>query len=357
MPHISLSFYNNNGIYFLVFFVMPLVFFYKTQIINFAKIETNSHALSREVNKQLQGVFIIVVVLHHLSQRIVEPGLMILFRPVGYLAVGAFFFISGFGLMKSLKRNHKYLEKFMYKKISKIYIPFAITNIFTIVLLMLYGKEFTISQIIKYSLSINLIDSTLWFIVTILIFYSIFYLSFISNMSRKSLVVISLFTLTYIAICKITNQGGWRYISSLCFLVGIYYAFFEQRINSIVFKNFNFILIISGILFLLTFVAQRKQLLPGMSFISCVIFTIFLFTLFLKVYPCSSIFDHIGNVSLEIYLLHMKLMAFFAFYIKCDSGIWLGLYFIILIFSATLFHKANQLLYEKIVHRPAQQIN
>ena len=202
MPSISLSFDNNYGVLFFIFLVIPLLFFYKTSIINFTTIKNkNDFSLSKNTNDQLKGIFIIVVIIHHISQRIDPLGILALFQTVGYLAIGVFFFISGVGLTKSLKRNNEYLNGFLHKKIARIYLPFIIINILTIIVLYLNGTTFTYDAIIKYIIPIKLIDNTLWFIMTILIFYFFFYLSFKKTYSLRSLFIVTILTLLYIFIC------------------------------------------------------------------------------------------------------------------------------------------------------------
>ncbi len=346
MPSITLSFNNNYGIYLFVFLILPVLFFYKTKIINFTTIKTNHDlSLSKNTNNQLKGIFIIIVVLSHISTHMDSSSLLAVFPPTGYLAVGGFFFISGFGLTKSLKRNNAYLNGFFYKKIVRIYLPFVIINIFTMIVLYLNGTTYTYDVIIEYIIPIKLIDSTLWFIVTILIFYFFFYVSFKKNYNLKSLFMVTTLTLIYILVCRFFDMGNWTYISSLCFPVGIYYAFFEGKIKSIIYNKFILILTLFLLLFLVTFI------LPGTNinlFMSSVFFTIFIFILFLKINPNSFIYNLIGQISLEIYLLHMKILIIFSQFTELDSGFWIILYLFTLIITALLFNKFNNLFYSKL---------
>lgn len=356
MPHIALSFENNYGIYLFTFLLIPILFFYKTKIINFTN--NNVLSLSQNTNNQLKGIFIIIVVLHHISQRMDPLGLMVAFHPIGYLAVGAFFFISGFGLTKSLKKNNKYLEGFLYKKIARIYLPFIIVNILTIITLYVYGITFTYEELIKYIIPLKLIDGTLWFIVTILIFYFFFYLSFKKSYSIKSLATITILILLYILVYRFLNKGEWTYISSLCFPLGIYYAFFEEKINSIIYNNFTLIISISLFLFLTTFILFKLLIFYYITkFISPVFFTIFIFVLFLKINPNTLIFNLIGTISLEIYLLHMKVLVLFSFFTELNSGIWIAFYLFTLILGALIFNKFNSLAYTKLASLLSHRTN
>lgn len=352
MPGFILSFNNNYGIYLFVYLMLPLLFFYKTKIINFTTIQNNNDfSLSQNTNNQLKGIFVIIVILHHIAQHMDPYGLLLILHYVGYLAVGAFFFISGFGLTKSIQRNDAYLNGFIYKKMARIYLPFIVINLLTVIVLYVNGTTFTYDMFTKYIIGIKLIDGTLWFIVTILILYFFFYLSFKKDYNLRSLFIVTILTLIYILVCIFFDMSKQTYVSSLCFPVGIYYAFFEEKINSIIYNKFVLILSLFLFFFLVIGILYKTNILPKADinlFISSVFFIIFIVILFLKINPNSFIFNLIGKISLEIYLLHMKVLIIFSFFTKLDSGFWIILYLFTVIISALLFNKFNNLFYSKL---------
>jgi len=342
MPSIHLTFDNNYGIYIFAFLILPLIFFYKAKVVNFT---TNNLSLSKNTSTQLQGIFILIVVLHHISQRMEPSGFLAIFHYVGYLSVGAFFFISGFGLTKSLQKNSKYLDGFLYQKIARIYLPFIIVNILTLMALYIIGTTFTYDVLIQNIIGVKLIDGTLWFIITILIFYFFFYLSFKKYYGFKSLILVTILVLIYILVYRYLEKGAWTFVSSLCFPLGIYYAFFEKKVNTIIYNNFTPILFGSLFLFLTTFLLYNLHILKGGAFISGIFFVIFIFIIFLRVNPYTLIFNLIGKVSLEIYLLHMKILILFSFFTNLDSGFWITLYFTTLVACAFIFHRFNNFIF------------
>ena len=54
----------------------------------------------RSVTVRYRGFFALLVILHHMAQRVTEAGLLHMYIDIGYLAVAGFFFYSGYGLMK-----------------------------------------------------------------------------------------------------------------------------------------------------------------------------------------------------------------------------------------------------------------
>lgn len=68
-------------------------------------MEKDKDFLSIQNTKCLKGILAIMVLIYHLYLSLnIDLGCFnVLFKPMGYLAVSVFFFISGFGLMSSLK--------------------------------------------------------------------------------------------------------------------------------------------------------------------------------------------------------------------------------------------------------------
>lgn len=83
----------------------------------------------------LRGVLALGITFHHISQRIDWfvpdcPWWISQFSFVGAPIVAVFFFLSGYGLMVSLKRKGKmYLEGFIKKKIFKIALPLILCSL------------------------------------------------------------------------------------------------------------------------------------------------------------------------------------------------------------------------------------
>lgn len=114
----------DNNIYFILFSMF--LFFL---CVSGLKLKNNiSFGISIEEANQLKGFFIVTVVLHHLSQRIVDPGVFVLYRQLGYVSVGMFFFLSGYGLAKSSQKNQT-INSFLTKRITRVYLPLVIANI------------------------------------------------------------------------------------------------------------------------------------------------------------------------------------------------------------------------------------
>jgi len=285
----------------------------------------------------------VVVVLHHISDRM-GSGLMEIFRNVGCLAVGVFFCVSGYGLIKSINSKSDYLGNFIYKKLIRIYIPYMGINALTVLMLnYTTTNNYTVTEIIRYCLSMSLIDSTLWFVVTIIIFYFFFYISFVKIRDIKSILNVVVLISLYVVICRYLEYGSWTYISSFCFPLGLIIGYYEIYINSFLYERYLVMMLLSALILFLAIYLKAS------AYVISVLFSCAVFLFFGKFTPQSYIFNLLGIISLEIYLLHMKLLLLFEYFTFIDSGLWILLYLSVLISISYLLHKTNMFFYNKIV--------
>lgn len=84
----------------------------------------NTGFLTRECTTCLKGLFSCFVLWHHISQKSMcfyATNLGTVFQMMGYLSVAVFFFISGYGLMKSAG-GYSYIKKFPRNRILTFYV-------------------------------------------------------------------------------------------------------------------------------------------------------------------------------------------------------------------------------------------
>ena len=77
-------------------------------------------------SNKIKGLLALLIIIHHLSIYIKDTILLKVFTIVGVIAVSAFFFYSGYGLMTSYLKKENYLKDFWNKRIMKIVIPYII---------------------------------------------------------------------------------------------------------------------------------------------------------------------------------------------------------------------------------------
>ena len=100
----------------------------------------NNDVLDKYNSNKIKGLLALLIIIHHLSIYIKDTILLKVFTIVGAIAVSAFFFYSGYGLMTSYLKKENYLKDFLNKRIMKIVIPYIIAIIFTILVYLLTGQ-------------------------------------------------------------------------------------------------------------------------------------------------------------------------------------------------------------------------
>ena len=92
---------------------------------------SNNDVLDKYNSNKIKGLLAILIIMHHLSIYIKDVILFKILTIIGIIAVSAFFFYSGYGLMTSYLKKESYLKDFLNKRIMKIVIPYIIAIIFT----------------------------------------------------------------------------------------------------------------------------------------------------------------------------------------------------------------------------------
>ena len=140
MPEFSLDLIQPSGILVFTIIILSIMVFHK------AKFSVTNLGFNSYNSNHAQGIFIVIVIFHHMSQRLQDGGLAS-FLGYGYLSVGVFYLLSGYGLIKSLKKHSCYLNGFIIKKSLAILLPFILINaLFTIILQINMSNVFTFTD-------------------------------------------------------------------------------------------------------------------------------------------------------------------------------------------------------------------
>lgn len=163
----------------------------------------NSNFLSIRATKSLQGLAALGVISHHISQMqiLTKANEIQIFHDTGFLFVGFFFFVSGFGLIKSLDTKPGYLNGFLKRRALPILVTYYVMNAFYIIWHLILKTKFSASEWICKILGISLLNDNAWFVPVILILYFAFYFIFKKIKNRKIC-----FALIFIVIAM---QVGW----------------------------------------------------------------------------------------------------------------------------------------------------
>lgn len=183
----------------------------------------------------LKGFASVVIVLHHYVQytAIGRSNLCTEFlgSVCGYIAVALFFFLSGYGLMESEKRRKLSVGAFLKRRLSRVYVPFVITNVLIIMVLWGIGHyEATVGNIMAHTLGLRLIDSVTWFVpVTLLFYLFVLLLSGVQERWHKACGMAGL-GVAYIVIGMLVGVPFYAFVSSPAFPLGYIASLYSHEI-------------------------------------------------------------------------------------------------------------------------------
>lgn len=288
----------------------------------FRKGEWNENLLSLKQVDALRGFCAIGILLHHISQKNaagwINPYYIIhgldFFVDIGYLFVGYFIFVSGYGLYTKYKTKENYFKHFFLRRV----VPLVIAYLLTSLAYYLYNP--------------HVASNYTWYIYAIIICNLLFYLAyrFIKN-ENISLVIVILGVSFYCFYCHSHEFGGWWYNTIGLFVVGILVARYKDYIEKF-FKKFYWPLLVIFLVFTLVCryyglhfeqavytVFNKKTidlyniLIILFRFSAAVFFTFILILLSLKFEFNNIILKFINSISLDLYLIQGLFVNMFAY--------------------------------------------
>lgn len=279
-------------------FIFLIYFLYNKKFIN-----NKIHPISIDSSNCLKGAMAIAVVLHHLSQRTDIYIYDFLFEDFGGIAVGCFFFISGYGLISSYEAKGKtYLTGFLLKRWRKLIVPF----LFVIILFQLINSK--IPDILN-CFATGIVDDILpfsWYVFCAILFYFAFYFTFkYAKNEIRGIVQLFIFTcFLYVILRFVVHYPAYWWGSLSLFSIGIIIKSIEKY--SIYKKFFLYIFLSIVLLVVFLFIAnkyisffQNYKTTFVLSTLAPLIYVLLLMIIDISFKPL----QWLGKISYEIYLV------------------------------------------------------
>ncbi len=314
-------------------------------LLSYALYGRNSIGIfSKDATLPLRGLLALFIVLHHLSLRLayIKPDGYLLdfaeFIDWGEPIVSVFFFMSGYGIIKSYQNKGKsYLDGFITGRLLKIVVPYIICCI-----LYIPFNNFSFSSIIcleTWKHDCPFLPSS-WFVIVIFIEYLFFY--FVARIfSEVKNAIISTyflsFVLIFVLICLDFRSWWWKDL--ICFNFGMSISFHEEYLRRLL-LNKKMLLVLGG---LLLFVLNLPELINISSNFLLPI-RVFLLPIFVWQLVCytkytwNSILKWLGNISYEIYLVHTAILIYLYNTLGINSFLLIILTYTFTIISALLLN-------------------
>lgn len=259
----------------------------------------------------IKAMCAIVIVIHHSSFYLPDSIFASVFRACGYLPVGIFLFISGYGLLTSLYIKENYLTSFLTKRMAKILVPAIIS---LLIYLPFVDEKISIVKFLEGELPF----SHYWYIVIIITLYLLFFLVFSLIKSKKKAVGVTLMLLIcYVVVSMAMGIGSYWYYTIGAYGGGILLALVanEAKYKS-KFENFlenrKRISIVLFAIFVITTALKHLRIPLGFDFPGFGVALTLTSSLALPLLLCSTkdevpvykSWEFLSSVSYEMYLIH-----------------------------------------------------
>ena len=330
----------------------------------------NDEFMSVKNCNSYKGLFALIVLLHHISQRVSGGILTPDFTRVGYLAVSVFLFLSGYGLEKQNLKKTDYSNGFLLKRVPAVLIPYIIMSVIYWVIYALLGDVRTFSTVWhNFIVNGDPIAWFSWYVVCILYFYIAFYILMkIFKTSKVGMIFGGIiFCVLYIFICKKLGFGLWWYQTSPIFVLGIAFSSYEKNILKFIKKFYPVVLMLSLAFFVVT--ARHKweiyDLVPSPETeflivgILAFLFMVSFVALTLKLETNNKILAFLGKISFELYMVQGAIMLVLRnelLYVNNDT-LWAFLVLIGSVGFALLLNKFFSLILKKYSYCVAKLYN
>lgn len=294
--------------------------FLLTLVVSLRPDKEHEAFLSIESSKSLRGLLAVVVFFCHIYAYYPVGLSLRVFNAIGYIAVALFFLLAGYGLVISASEKKDYLSGFLFKRLSKLYIPLwislVIVGLFSAV--MGAGGELTAERVVRDILGLNAI----WFFTIIILYYIVFYLVWRYVPTKFRMRTISAFVGLQCVACFAMNLNMHYYTSSFGFLLGMVLANEKEKNHPVLTKFDNlttakktrvlFLLEVVTFCSLICYALYQEVPLVGPLLLRnaagiCLVLNIILILWYVKIGNRVSCF--LGELSYEIFLVHPGVLA------------------------------------------------
>ena len=290
---------------------------------------TDVDYLSNKSTKSLKGLLALLIIFHHISQKITTGENFSNFEYMGRYIVALFFFLSGYGLYFQYSNNATYMENFLKKRLVRIFIPFFVFIVIYVIYRATLGEVVNVDFFLSFWEDHSNIIYNGWFINSIIVLYVIFYISFKSKDTKIAVFKLVFLTLVYIFWKAYQDHGDWEYVSIMAFLLGIFWMKYRVSIDKFIEKKY-FIFLISFSILMYVFrhyedimkdigITNRYVYYGIVGNLCTMVFVVYFLLLTNKLNFSNKYLDFLGDISFEIYMIHGLVMHYFGkFFVSSD---------------------------------------
>ena len=308
---------------------MPLVF-YSIAFILFVlsfRINKAGNFLEKNSSNVIKGLFILLIVFSHILNTFPYNGFLAsplsFFRLIlGQLIVSMFFFISGYGIIYSVKKDgNSYAKSIVTNRFIRILLYTTVSLIPFFIYSACLGKEHSVQDYYLAFIGLSSFGNSAWFLFAILVCYFACSIVFLFNYKRIIVptALIGLSIIAYILIMFFIGKPNYTWNTIICFPFGMFACLFNEKINSFLSKKkpIPYILMAVSVVavFGLQYAANSKfaTYFPEMAVMWFVnLFFCLFFVSLTKVFTLKSpVLDYLGKASFAIFFMHRIIICIF----------------------------------------------
>lgn len=225
----------------LLFIYLLFSFFYSVSGFS-AELPDNGEYVTRERTTMINGWFIWLVFLSHISGYKFEMPqtdyilLRLTIHQFWQCVVATFFFYSGYGIMTSLiKKGGSYAKSLIYHRFSLLLLHFAIAVMIFVGVQYCMGVSFPIEKILLSLIGWNSVGNSNWFIFITLVGYLFVAVSYFVLHKIGRFCIVGAVTIAFcILIYALKFKGGYWVDTCLCIPAGMLFCLLRKRIEIII---------------------------------------------------------------------------------------------------------------------------
>ncbi len=281
--------------------------------------------MNREYTDTVKFVCCILIFLHHfyLGNSIVAP--------LGYLACAIFFFLSAWGVSKSLDKKELSLWMFIKRRLAKVYIPLLLVNFISISAAKIVAMNWTTIPVfsfycdaiqledvcsplitLAYLLDISQIDKVTWFVHFLALVYLFVWAVHKIESKRKYATVVMVGFIAVELLFWCIKAAPWYMVDIVGVPLGLLIYKFEdvaqiESLRCLLAIGSSFLLVCSLVLFSMHTTEYSWGLLTGLAYSAACVMLVWLIDV--RAPFNSSVMSNLGKVSYFVYLCHIKVAS------------------------------------------------
>lgn len=294
-----------------IFFLITAFLSNLLLIISVRRKEGSVPVLNKETTTTFKGYLAIVILLHHFSQYTVLNDIssfLKIYRYVGYIAVAIFLFLAGYIFSHNMMETTN--DWLLLKSIARVYLTWIIICCIFAPVICYGGND--LWYFLQYTLLMGLriqdngIINGCWFIIALTFLHiSHYYTKKLCKNSKKGGVLI-LLVFGWILLFRMLNAGSHWYCSIIAYPFGV--ILFKNEKNISTFFHNTIVRFRQYFLSMVLFIISIKISHLIIMWLLSILIPLSCFLVFTRIKLYNNILFACGTLSLEIFLVHIKIL-------------------------------------------------